>query len=226
MFRNLHLKFFALLLSVIFWIFVVSFENEFVDFPKEIPVQVFNLSSDLALVSEIAPVRLTLRTKDPGVIRSLSQDDFEAYVDLRESGVGKRQLKVSVTSKNPNIAVSRITPSEVDIELESIRKKIVFPELQTTEGSPLEGFEPASITLSKASVTVNGPESLLKKLKAVSAVIKFDGTEKETSTKKVSFRFLDQNDAEFKGLRIFDEVSATVTFKLIEITPAPASIQP
>ncbi|MEK9133075.1 MAG: hypothetical protein AAB606_05215, partial [Patescibacteria group bacterium] len=76
MFKNLPLKILSLVLATVFWVFVVSLENNFVQFPEQIPIQVFNLAPDLALTGQLGTVKLGLRAADVGIMRSLSANDF------------------------------------------------------------------------------------------------------------------------------------------------------
>ena len=64
MFKHLHIKIFSLLLAIVFWIFVVSLENNFVELPNAVPVEVFNLAPDLAIATKLGEVRLTVRSSD------------------------------------------------------------------------------------------------------------------------------------------------------------------
>ena len=139
MLRNIPLKILSLVLAVIFWFFVLSLENNFYKVPFEIPVQVFNISSELALSSPLPNVSITVSSQDSGALRKLSVEDFEAYVDVRAAGAGSHLLTVLVTSKNPQISVMRVDPDEMEIALEPVREKLVAVVLEI-EGEPAAGF--------------------------------------------------------------------------------------
>ena len=201
MFKNLHLKIFALFLATIFWIFVVSLENAFFQFPGEVLIQVFNQSSDLALASVLGGVKLTLRSQDPAVLRNLSPNDFEVYVDLRNSGAGTRRTSISVTSKNPQVSVLRVDPAEVDVTLEPLREKNV-PIVAQVIGQPAKGFRMNSVKLSSESVNVSGAESVLKKIRTINAVVTLQGSEEGTTTKPVLLQVLDGNGVPLDGVQI------------------------
>lgn len=201
MFKNLHLKFFALVLATIFWIFVVSLENTFFQFPGEVPLQVFNQSSDLALASTLGGVKLTLRSQDPAVLRKLSASDFEAYVDLRNSGAGAHRITISVTSKNPQVNVVRVDPPEAAIILEPMRTKI-FPMVARVLGVPAKGYKTGSVKLSQEKVSVSGAESILKKIAMIRAVVTLQGTEEGMTTKSVELEVFDSNERRLEGVQI------------------------
>lgn len=201
MFKNLHLKITALVLAMIFWIFVVSLENTFFQFPSGIDVQAFNLAEGLALASKPGQVALALRAQDQVNPKTLSAGDFEAYIDLRNVGAGKRKVPVSVTSKNPQISVVRIVPSEIEVEIEPVRERIVniLPEVV---GEPANGFVVESIKLSQNSVKISGAESLLQKISTAKARAALDGNEKANSSKTVEIKAYDRNGIALEGLEI------------------------
>lgn len=219
MFKNLHLKLFALALAIVFWIFVVSLENSFTAFPQEVPVQAFNLGQEFALKRALPAVKLMLRSEGGEVFRSLTAGDFEAYTDLSTLGVGKHTVSVSVTSKQPKVSVARVIPESIEVEIESLKQKAVTlkPEII---GEPAKGYTVDKIELSSAQVKVRGAESIIQNITEAKAIIRLDGTEKETVTKKVEFAL--GSGVSFENI----EVTATVTFsenaqeKIVGVKPA------
>lgn len=204
MFRNLHLKLFSLLLAMIFWVFVVSIENTFYQFPGEVAIQVFNQAADLAFASPLGSVKLIIRTTNSVSLRSLSPNDFEAYVDLRNVAAGKRKVPVLVTAKNPAVSVVRIEPSEIEVILSPVREKVI--SLKTTQrGQPSRGFRVQGIKLSQQTVKISGAESLLKKISNVKAEIMLEGTEDANVSKQITPKIYDASGGELKGLDINPE---------------------
>lgn len=249
MFKNIHLKILALVAAMIFWVFVVSLENAFLQFPHEIPIQVFNQSSDLALASVLPGVKLTVRARDAADLRKLAANDFEVYVDLRDVGEGTHRIPVSFSSKNAEITVLRATPADIDINLEPVKQKN-FTVSYDVSGQPAKGFKLQSVKLSKDSVVISGAQSALKKVSRVKAMVVMQGTEKRSFTRKVEIGAYSYEDNLIEGLKIEDgggieanvtieEVSgskevgvkpkfigsiANATIKNIEIFPAAVSI--
>lgn len=214
MFKNLPLKFIALILAAIFWIFVVSLENTFYKLPADVPIQVFNQAANLALASPLQTVRLTVRTADSLILRNLSPNDFEAYVDLRNAGAGRGRVPVSVTSKNQQVNVVRIEPSEIELELEPVREKIVSlaPRVR---GKLKSGFQIESVKLLRETVTVSGAESLLKKITKGEAEVEVSGEERENFVKKGSVKIFGEEGILLEGLRIEPE-TVDVIFTVVE----------
>lgn len=216
MFKNLHIKLAALILAILFWIFVVSLENTFYKFPGDVQIQVFNQAQELALASKLGTVKLTVRSQDKDALKTLSVNDFEAYVDLRDVGAGKRKVPVSVTSKNSQVSVVRSEPSEMEIELEPVKQKILFVTSEVS-GEPAEGYKVSGVKILDDQIKVSGAESLLKKIGFAKAVVELNGNEKQNISKTGHVEIYDREGAVLESLNIEEkEVSALVTIIEVE----------
>ena len=216
-FRNLHIKIFSLVLAILFWIFVVSLENTFYQFPAEIPIQIFNLGPELANSGSLPGVKLTLRAQDASVLKRLAASDFEAYVDLSRVGVGVTAVPVSVTVRNPLVSVTRVAPESVIVTIEPVREKQVNVKAEVL-GHPEEGVRVDRSLLSQNAVTVRGAESVLAKIASAKAEVALLGNEKEDIVKPAAVHLFDQEGKEIAGLTVEDEVTATVYFSEVEAT--------
>lgn len=216
LFHNLSIKIFSLVLAVLFWIFVVSLENSFYQFPQKIPVQAFNLASNLALTGELPGVQLTLRAQDEGMFKRLTASDFEAYVDLGRVGVGETAVPVSVTVKNPLVSVVRFTPESVVVEVENVREKRVNLVSQVT-GQPGDGVRIERVELTQNTVTIKGAEKVLENIASAKAEIVLSGKEQEDVLLKATVHVFDRSGVEISGLEISEEITATVYFSEVEL---------
>lgn len=201
MFKNLHVKIFALLLAVLFWIIVASLENNFYQMPQDVQIRVFNQAPELALSSKLETVKLTVRSQDIALLRRLLPGDFEAYVDLRNVGAGDSVLPVFVTSKNPQVNVVRVDPSEVKVAFEPMRQKYVALAFAVS-GKPAVGFKIGSVKLSADSVIVKGASSALAKIASAKAEVVLNGAEKEDVVKAVKVKIYGRAGAEIEELQI------------------------
>ena len=216
MLKHLPLKIFALVLATIFWIFVVSFENTFYQFPEDVKIQIFNLAPELAVTEDLGAVKLGIRASDSVVYRTLTAADFEAYVDLRNAGAGQRKVAVSVTSKNPQVTVVRVFPNEVSLNLEPVRQKNVSVTSEVL-GKPAKGYKVGTVKLSKNTVAVSGAETFLKKIAQARGQINLSGTETRSMTKKVEVVFYDEAGLVLEGIKIDDSVSLEADMEIIEV---------
>lgn len=217
MFRNLHLKLFALGLAILFWVFVVSIENVFMALPEEIPVNIFNLREDLAVSSELPKVKITVRAESTDIFRRLRPTDFEAYVDLKQAGAGDQEVSVSVTSKNPEVRVSRVSPSEIRLSIEPIRET-VLPLILKIDGIPAKNFEVVETRASHPSIRVKAAESLLRKSLFAEAWVKLEGKEEKSFEREAKIVIVDESRDEVSNVIIGNE--RVVVFTRIEAVMA------
>lgn len=215
MFKNLHFKILALVFASLFWVFVVSMENTFFRLTETVPIHVFNQSEGLALTSDLGSVRLILRADDSVVIKTISSSDFEAYVDLNNAGAGSLKVPVSVTSKNPQVSVLKVEPSEVEVSLEPMEEKVIAVT-PIVKGQPAKGFEFKSAKLSVQTVTVSGASSILRKIGQAKAEVKFDGTEEEDFERKANVKVYDREGNILEGVVVTTE-DIKIAVKIIEI---------
>ena len=211
MLENLHIKVTAFLLAVLLWVVIVSTENRFYELPTEVPVQIFNQAETVALAGKVPGVQLALRAADPLLVAKLSPQDFDAYIDLRDVGVGHRKVPVSVTSKNPLVSIFKVEPREVEIDLEPVRKKLVRLT-QKVSGAPAKGFRLESVALQPPVVNVSGAESILKKIARADAVLRLSGSEQlSVNVPNVHVIFYDAAGQLIEGVTIEGDVGALLT---------------
>lgn len=218
MLKNLHIKIFAVCAAIVFWLFVVSIENTFFRFPQEVPIQIFNQAPELALASQLGTVRLTIRAQDANVLKTLSINDFEAYVDLRNIGAGVRRVPVSVSSKNPQISIVSAAPSEIEITLEPVRQKAVALTAEIS-GEPANGFRVSGNRLSKNTISVEGAESVLKQIASAKAQVNLDGNERQNVTKPTTVIVYDRAGAPLEGVKI-DDNEIEIFLTIVEVESA------
>jgi YbbR domain-containing protein len=175
--NNFVLKIFALISAALLWIFVINkgFRVDFLE--KEIPVQVYNLSEDLAVVSDAGKVKLKIRAPS-SLWPKISEENIEAYVDLKNFEKGTYDVEVKISTANPKIQILGKDPAKVSITIEPlalVKKEITIE----TSGSLGEGYalkEPASEV---KKVEVSGAKSVLESIAKVVAKIELRGETEE-----------------------------------------------
>lgn len=208
MFSNLKYKILAALASSVFWIFLVSLESTFFVLPQEVEVAAFNMSPELAIAGDLPGVRLTLKTNDSIPIHSIAPDDFEAYIDLRNIGVGIQTVPVLVRSKNADVNVLRAVPSEIKINIEPMRSKSIALIIKA-EGKPADGYMIDRTELSQKDISVSAAQSAVNGITLAQAVIILDGTEKQDTVKPVQVRFYSRDGEEVKDFLIQNDAQIT-----------------
>lgn len=219
MFRNLPLKIFSLFLAALFWFFIISLESRFVQVPGEVAIQAFNLAPNTALSSKLGTAKIGVRVEDTLRAANLKPGDFEAYVDLSVTGVGRSMVRVSVSSKNPSVSVVRIEPREVEVFIEPLREKLVRISGRVT-GAPASGYAVESVTLAPSAVSVLGADAQLKRIARAEAVGALDGTEAASfSTTRLAVAFYDTVGRTVEAVQMKEtELTAQINLKATRVT--------
>jgi uncharacterized protein (TIGR00159 family) len=100
------------------------------------------------------------------LVSALKPEQVGAFVDLHQIDAGYHQVVLNAANiELPlGLEVVRISPSTIRLDMEQrVEKKIaVKPEIV---GSPPDGYQLESVSVSPESVQVNGPVSVLRKIK-------------------------------------------------------------
>ena len=141
---------------------------------------------------------------------------------IENAKIGENVTKISVNSENPEITYT-ITPSTLNLNIEdniSKSEKIqVYSVGQLAENTVID-----SLKLSKDTVTISGPKSLIDKIVRVEAQIDLENS-KETLSKWIKLKFLDINGNEISGVfSDFPDILVTVSVKKEKSVPIYADI--
>jgi YbbR domain-containing protein len=169
---NLGTLLLAFAIAFAVWIsaVVAADPNEERDFPSPIILQVHGQGSDLVMIGEL-PDQVLLRLSAPVSLwdRLTSRaGTIEVFIDLSGLGPGLHSVPVQIASELRPFRVVQVTPSEVEIQLETLATE----EIQITpavQGAPALGFELDDITLSPQVATVSGPETLMAQVARIEA---------------------------------------------------------
>lgn len=175
--NNWQYKLLALFFAVLFWIFVIN-EGFRVDFlEKEIPIQTYNLSDDLALVSDPGNTKVKIRAPK-NYWQEYSDEDIEAYVDLQHFERGTYFAEVKVSTANPQIQVVEIDPENVEVVIESTYSDIKDITVETS-GDLAEDFMADPPVREPDKADVSGARSLVEKVDKVVARVEYGGESSE-----------------------------------------------
>lgn len=136
----------------------------------------FSAPLHIEIDSHIAPASIHQRTVrinvrgEASFVRSLAEDDIEAFVDLRGRGRGTHRVRVQVRKRDNAFTAEtleiRVDPQEITLTLDSKISRFVSVK-PTTRGSVRAGHELVSFSLNPSQVLVDGPADL------VSAILDF-----------------------------------------------------
>jgi len=178
---NWELKVLAVLSAIILWFFVVGTENMFYVFPQKIPVKAFNLADNLVVSNKLPEVSLRLKIDNRESVKNLTSDDFSAFVDLEGQKEGNVSVEVEVSSKSSDVAVVKVEPSQIDINIEKISEKEV-PLDYKINGDVAEGFQVGEVRLSEENITVKGSQNVLDSIYKATLPINLDNNRDDLHT--------------------------------------------
>lgn len=210
--RNLGTILTAFALSIAVWVSAVLAEdpNEERVYPRSVPLQAVNLPEGLIMVGEM-PQSIEVSLSAPQSLWEqlmVDTDSVEAQVDLDGLNAGEYRLPVDVLVSLGPVRVSSITPAEVAVTLET-RMEVERDIQASTIGEPALGFEADLVTLSRRTVTVSGPQSLVSEVDSVVAELDISNL-RESVSKEVTLKALDQDSQQVAGVTLTPE-SITMT---------------
>ena len=202
--RNLGLKFLSICIAVLLWLVVAG--ERVAERVLHAPVAFQNLPAGLELVG-VPPDTVEVRLRgSSGALSRIAPGDMSTVVDLRTARPGRRlfQLTPNQVSVPYGIEVVQIGPSTLAIEFETTGTRSI-PVEPVTEGRPANGFEVTRVTVEPPTVEVEGPESVLKRLRAALTEPVSVADRSDTLRENVTIGVADGS------VRLKQHVSATVT---------------
>jgi YbbR domain-containing protein len=162
---NIWLKIASLVLAFILWFFVVM--SVHTDIIIDVPVKFINRPPDMEMMDGGRTVRLGIEGQER-VLTALSQNDISVVIDLGEAKAGKNFFSLSREdiSMPGMLKLKSISPQTLSLVLEERLKKAVSVK-PVVVGLPDEGYSVDGIIINPERVIVEGPESLIKRIKSV-----------------------------------------------------------
>ena len=161
-FKNLTLKFVALILAIMIWFLVVGEERS--EVRLTVPLELRNLPTSLEIVERIGQVEVTLRGFS-SIVKSLPPSEIDVHIDLSNVVRGTNSFVISPEDiRVPvGVTVTQVSPSSIDISLDATIRK-TLPVEPMTRGEPVDGYALGEITSEPASITLSGAQSILKNI--------------------------------------------------------------
>jgi len=156
-------KIIAVGLALVVW-FAVNNEPPMVQVFPLVPVEVVNLSDDLALaavVQDTLEVRLSGPQRD---LTSLSSGLLTPALDLANARTGDNVFRLQAEDLRnlpASVSVLYIDPPQITIALEE-KAEISVPVGPVTSGEPAAGYEVVGRATEPSSVLISGPRSLIE----------------------------------------------------------------
>ncbi|MHB9032133.1 MAG: CdaR family protein [Anaerolineae bacterium] len=194
----------ALLLALVVYV-SASYAN---DKPRDdyfiqpIPIEVTNTPNGLVLTSTVdKTARVRIRAFESSW-STLTVGSFKTVVDLANYTAGTHTAPIKVTCSDRLVSVIETQPQSVYIELEALQSISMPVEARLDNLSDLPlGYSAAISTVVPASVTIQGPASVITTVASVQAAISLIG-QRNSLERTVEVQALDRNGTVVTGLRI------------------------
>ncbi|NLZ39505.1 MAG: hypothetical protein GX893_07870 [Firmicutes bacterium] len=206
--NNFVLKLAAFFMAIIFWAFVTgdavrdSLPNEITMTYSNIPLAWLNLGAEVAIAEIPEQVEVVLRGRS-NVLNSMTPQNVQAFVDLRNLGVGRHSITPQVEVP-AGVTVLSIEPQQVVVELEEIQS-LQIPVVLDVMGTPAAGFVMGEVKINPSSVFVRGAKSALQTIERVRVIVNINEAG-ENLTRIVPVQAVDSSGQVVEGVEIAPQV--------------------
>ena len=164
----------AFILALAVWAIAVTASDPTEErvYPRPIEVEIIGQSPSLMMTSDIHD-QITLTLSAPHSIWDRLINDnipVRAIVDLSGLGAGIHELPIQIQVGISPVRVLSYSPQALSITLESLSSKN-FPINLVIRNDPAIGFQAGTPQMNHITATVSGPESLVSRVKEVSATL-------------------------------------------------------
>lgn len=162
---NIELKLASLILAIALWFFVIMIGRS--EITIDIPIIFTNIPEKLEVVDSPQKVSVTIEGQER-IVKQLKQSEINAVIDLNESKAGRAFFTLSRDNiKLPQpLVITNIDPETVSLMIETRLKKVVSVKPYVV-GLPERGFAIIEIGVNPEKITVEGPNSIVKKIRTI-----------------------------------------------------------
>jgi YbbR domain-containing protein len=202
----------AFVLALAVWAIAVTASDPTQEriYPRPVVVEIIGQSPGLMLTNDVHD-QITLTLSAPQSIWDRLVNDnipVRAIVDLSGMGSGTHDLPIQIQVGISPVRVISYTPQTLSLNLERLASK-AFPIHLVIRNDPAIGFQAGTAQLSQSTVTVSGPDSLVSRVKDVTATLDINQSQANIN-RTVAVQALDANEVPVNGITITpDQVIVT-----------------
>lgn len=179
----------SIIIALLIWGFVIVTQNPLSDTMFTVPLEVRNLSSELAMLETTNQVQVRVQGTS-AELANLSSGDIVAYVDM--TGVQEGSATVEVKVEVPeNVQLVSFTPTSIAVELEPVESSSFPLEVKLT-GTPEENYTLLDAVLSPSEITLAGAANYIQKVGTVFVNVDVTGLT-DNYNKNLQVEVLDTN---------------------------------
>jgi YbbR domain-containing protein len=214
---NLTSLILSLLLALAIWISAVTSANPNVEAELNIPLEVIQQSSEIAIVDEL-PATVTITILAPeSIIQQLEEENpLVATINLAglTAGTYRFPVLVVIPDQLKPIRILDQTPRQLQLRISNLISKILPISIQI-EGEPAIGYQTSGLSWEESSVTVTGDENKVQEVFSVVGILDIsDAT--GSLAKEVTLQPRDVNGDPVAGITLNPSsarVSQTITLR-------------
>ncbi len=202
--RTLPVLLAAFVLALAVWISAVTSNDPLEErpYPQSVPIEIIGQDPGLVQTANV-PTSVSLVLSAPRSIwtaLTTEQGAVRAIVDLSGLTAGVHSVPVQVQIIPRPVRKISQSPQSITVNLERLASQ-EFEINLVQRGVPAIGYQAEEPTLSRSTVMVTGPQSLVERVIEVRAVIDI-GNSVETINQVVPLQALDANDNPITGLTL------------------------
>ena len=202
--RMLPTFFIAFLLALAVWISATTSQDPTEEraYGTKVPIEIIGQDPTLIVTTELPETVSLVLSAPTSIWRVLDAepDSVRAIVDFSGLEAGAYNLPVQIQIVPRPVRKVLQTPASVNVTLEKLANKELSIKI-VQSGSPAAGYQAETVSLSKDTVTVTGPESVVSKVNEVRAVIDVTN-EVESINRTVTLQALDANELPVTGINL------------------------
>ncbi|HEY2381392.1 MAG TPA: CdaR family protein [Terriglobia bacterium] len=167
--HNWHLKIVSLILATMLWMAVANQASS--EIGLDVPLEYRNIPAQLEITGDMTnTVQVRLRGS-ANLIKDITAKDVSTTIDLSRMRRGEKIVPLSPQNVQAPFGaeVIRVNPSSVRFNLERTLTKTI-PVVPTIIGQPRDGFEVGKVSVSPATVDIEGPESRVNTMSSIATV--------------------------------------------------------
>jgi len=185
-------------------------------FPQPIAITVIGLNPDLLVVNEI-PEQATVTIRAPeSILEHLTNEPglIKVTLDLSELGPGSHILTPQVSVGVSPTEITRISPSSIPVDLETLETKELPITLNLTGSLPI-GYQAEEATLGIEQVLISGPQSIVESISQVIATVDIDNVIEDVQ-RTIELVPIDSDGVEVTGVSL-NPASITVNVPITQL---------
>jgi YbbR domain-containing protein len=203
---NIRTLLLALVLAVAVWISAVTSANpDVVRTLNSVPLSIIGQDPSLINVDDLpSNVEVTLRAPRSVWEQLNTQDNsVQATLDLSGLGSGEYTVGIHLTITARPYQIVLANPTSVTVHLEPLATKTLPLELSVS-GEPAIGYQAGGETLDPKTVTISGPDSIIKEAVRARILVSLAGA-RGSYDQSIRVQIVDEKNSQLQGIAVSPE---------------------